>query len=118
MCLGEIVRLESLDGPTATARLGERDLTVSLVTLGEPVAVGDWVLTHSGFALRRLDPDEAAAALSLRTAPHNLKVYNSPIGASSNEIFFANFLSKTSFTSLKSKYIFVCSFIVSLVSGK
>ena len=70
MCLGEIVRLESLDGPTATARLGERNLTVSLVTLDEPVADGDWVLTHSGFALRRLDPEEAAAALSLRSAPH------------------------------------------------
>ncbi len=71
MCLGEIVRLELLDGPTATARLGERNLTVSLVTLDEPVAVGDWVLTHSGFALRRLDPEEAAAAVSLRSsAPH------------------------------------------------
>lgn len=66
MCLGEIVRLESVDGASATARLGERLLTVSLVTLDEPVAVGDWVLTHSGFALRRLDPDEAADAEALR----------------------------------------------------
>ena len=69
MCLGEIVRLESLDGPTGTARLGDRHLTVSLVTLDEPVTVGDWVLTHSGFALRRLDPAEAATALSLRSSP-------------------------------------------------
>ncbi len=27
--------------------------------------VGDWVLVHVGFALNRIDPDEAAATLSL-----------------------------------------------------
>lgn len=67
MCLGEVVRLESLDGATGTAWLRERRLTVSLITLDEPVAVGDWVLTHSGFALRRLDADEAAEAVAVRS---------------------------------------------------
>lgn len=66
MCLGEIVRLESVDGAVAGARLGGRLLSVSLVTLVEPVAAGDWVVVHSGFALQRLDPDEAASALALR----------------------------------------------------
>lgn len=43
-----------------------RTLTVSLVTLDDDVVVGDWVVVHSGFALERLDADEAAAALALR----------------------------------------------------
>jgi len=30
------------------------------------VAPGDWVVVHSGFALARLDPDEADEALTLR----------------------------------------------------
>lgn len=66
MCLGEIVRLEDVAGPAARARLGERVLSVSLVTLEETVAAGDWVVVHSGFALRRLEPAQAAEALALR----------------------------------------------------
>jgi hydrogenase expression/formation protein HypC len=68
MCLGEIVRLESVAGRSATARVGERAMTISLVTLEEPVAAGDWVLSHSGFALSRLEPENAAAALAIRTS--------------------------------------------------
>jgi hydrogenase expression/formation protein HypC len=67
MCLGEIVRLDTVRGDSGTARLGGRTLTVSLVTLEQAVSEGDWVVVHSGFALQRLDPDEAAEALSLRT---------------------------------------------------
>lgn len=66
MCLGEIVRLEAVDGASARARLGSRVLSVSLVTLDESVAPGDWVVVHSGFALHRLEPGEAAEALALR----------------------------------------------------
>lgn len=66
MCLGEVVRLDAVSGSTGTGRINDRALTVSLITLEEPVRAGDWVVVHSGFALRRLEPDEAADALSLR----------------------------------------------------
>lgn len=66
MCLGEIVRLDAVSGSSGVAHVGERALTISLVTLEESVTAGDWVVVHSGFALQRLDPDEAADALSLR----------------------------------------------------
>lgn len=69
MCLGEIVRLEDVQGSSGVAQVGERAVRISLVTLDGPVAPGDWVLVHSGFALRRLDPAEAAGALSLREHP-------------------------------------------------
>jgi hydrogenase expression/formation protein HypC len=67
MCLGEIVRLDAVSGSSGVAHVGERALTISLVTLEESVTAGDWVVVHSGFALERLDADEAADALSLRS---------------------------------------------------
>ena len=66
MCLGEIVRLETVHDATATARVGDRTVQVSLLTLEQPVVAGDWVLVHSGFALHRLDAAEAAAGAELR----------------------------------------------------
>jgi hydrogenase expression/formation protein HypC len=39
-----------------------KDISLSLV---EGVAVGDYVIVHVGFALQRLDPDEAAETLAL-----------------------------------------------------
>lgn len=71
MCLGEIVRLEAVSGTSARARLGDRVLSVSLVTLSESVVPGDWVVAHSGFALHRLEPGEAAEALALRSGAAN-----------------------------------------------
>lgn len=66
MCLGEIVRLDAVSGSSGVAYVGERALAISLVALEQSVTVGDWVVVHSGFALERLDPDQAADALSLR----------------------------------------------------
>jgi hydrogenase expression/formation protein HypC len=39
-----------------------KDVSLSLV---EGVAVGDYVIVHVGFALQRLDPDEAAETLAM-----------------------------------------------------
>jgi hydrogenase expression/formation protein HypC len=67
MCLGEIVWLEAVSGRTATGRVGDRQVTVSLLTLDGTAGPGDWVVVHSGFALERLDPAEAAQAVALRS---------------------------------------------------
>jgi len=39
-----------------------KDISLSLV---EDVAVGDYVIVHVGFALQRLDPEEAAETLAM-----------------------------------------------------
>ena len=39
-----------------------REISVDLM-LDEPLEVGDWVLVHVGFALAKIDADEAAATL-------------------------------------------------------
>ena len=67
MCLGEVAEvLELGPGPRALVRSGGRSATVSLLTLDEPVATGDWVVCHSGFALSRVTAAEAADATSIR----------------------------------------------------
>ena len=67
MCLGVVcLTVEVLDGEAALVRAGGRELTVSLLTLDEPVAPGDWLMVHAGFALARLTEQQADEALALR----------------------------------------------------
>lgn len=69
MCVGELGAVLCLRGPAqADVRVAGRTLTVSLLTLddGAPLAAGDVVLVHSGFALARLTPEEAAEAERIR----------------------------------------------------
>ncbi len=67
MCLGEIARVVEV-GPerTALVRSPQRDSRVSLLTLDGPVAMGEWLVCHSGFALGRVSAEEARAASSIR----------------------------------------------------
>jgi hydrogenase assembly chaperone HypC/HupF len=68
MCLGELRQVTRVDGGrTVQVRVGDRDVPVSLLTITDPVAVGDWLLVHSGLALARLSADEAAEAQHIRT---------------------------------------------------
>jgi len=66
MCLGELVEVVEVDGQTAEALRGGRRLTVSLLTLDEPVSAGDWLVVHAGFALERVTPAEAHEAARIR----------------------------------------------------
>ena len=70
MCLGELAEVVGVNAQTALVSGDGRTRTVSLLTLTDPVTPGDWVLTHSGFALARLTAEDARAASALRaTAP-------------------------------------------------
>ena len=70
MCLGELARVVTVGpGPTALVRSSGREVTVSLLTLDEPVQAQDWLLVHAGFALSRLDDAQARDALALRSWP-------------------------------------------------
>ena len=65
MCLAVPVRVvELLDGGQAVVDAGgvRKEVNVSLV---DEVAVGDYVILHVGFAINRLDPDEAERTLEL-----------------------------------------------------
>lgn len=67
MCLGELGQVSEVAvGGTALVVSCGRTVTVSLATLDDPVARGDWLVHHSGFALARLDQDEAREAQDLR----------------------------------------------------
>lgn len=71
MCLGEIAEvLQVGPGPRALVRSGRGAATVSLLTMEEPLAAGDWVVCHSGFALSRVTATEAAEAAAIRATAH------------------------------------------------
>jgi len=71
MCLaipGQV--LEIVDEPNRLARVDvagvKRNVSVGLLDAEEGgVEPGDWVLIHVGFAISKVDPDEAAATLKL-----------------------------------------------------
>lgn len=68
MCLaipGQVVGLREGD-PLATVEVSKvrRKINVDLLK-GEPLAVGDWVLIHVGFAMTRISEQEAAEQLRL-----------------------------------------------------
>jgi hydrogenase expression/formation protein HypC len=73
MCLGipgQIVEIVDAAGKLANVDVGgvRREVNIAfIVDADHPVAacVGDWVLVHVGFAMVRIDEDEAAATLSL-----------------------------------------------------
>ena len=65
MCLALPARVVTLhDDGTATVSLGGLRKSVSLA-LVDGVAVGDYVVVHTGFALSRLDADEAERTLAV-----------------------------------------------------
>lgn len=65
MCLAIPARVaEILGGDQAVVDLGGVRKEVSLA-LVDDVRVGDYVIVHVGYALNKLDPDEAARTLAL-----------------------------------------------------
>ena len=65
MCLAIPACVEQLiAGENAIVNLGgvRKEISLALV---EDVAVGDYVIVHVGFALQKLDPEEAAQTLAL-----------------------------------------------------
>ncbi len=65
MCLAVPAQVVELtDGDNAVVDMGgvRKEISLALV---EDVAVGDFVITHVGFALNKLDPEEAEKTLAL-----------------------------------------------------
>ncbi|WP_372592630.1 HypC/HybG/HupF family hydrogenase formation chaperone [Actinotalea sp.] len=66
MCLGELVQVTAVDAEGLWADDRGRTVRVSALTLDATPEVGQWLLVHAGFALARLEPEEAATARGLR----------------------------------------------------
>jgi len=73
MCLGIPGQIESISDPINQLAIVDisgvrRPVNIAcIVDEDHPLesCVGEWVLVHVGFALNRIDPDEAAATLDL-----------------------------------------------------
>ncbi len=58
MCLAVPAQLVSTDGNDAVADLHGNRVKINTLLVGE-VKIGDWVLIHAGFAIQKLDYEEA-----------------------------------------------------------
>lgn len=65
MCLGVPGRIVQVDGWTAVVDFFGVRRTVRLELVDEPVAPGDYVLNHVGYAIRRIPQDDIAGTLAL-----------------------------------------------------
>ncbi|MBG0780943.1 MAG: HypC/HybG/HupF family hydrogenase formation chaperone [Bacteroidales bacterium] len=66
MCLSIPARIESINGEMARCSVGEAfyDASLTMLDLNE-IAVGDYVLLHTGFALQKISEEEALETLKL-----------------------------------------------------
>lgn len=65
MCLGVPGKVLEVNGLEATVDFFGVKKLLRLDIVDEPVAVGDYVLNHVGFAIRRIPPDEVGETLAL-----------------------------------------------------
>ena len=65
MCLGVPGKVVEIDGNTATVDFWGVRRQVRLDVVDEPVAIGDYILNHVGFAIRRIPESEVAETLAL-----------------------------------------------------
>ncbi len=64
MCLSIPARIEEIDGDTANCSVGTATYNASLHLIShEELKVGDYVLIHTGFAIQKLDEEEAIETL-------------------------------------------------------
>jgi hydrogenase expression/formation protein HypC len=66
MCLGIPMQVVAIDGFNAECEARGVMRTVSLFMIGEnEVAVGDYVMVHVGYALRKMTPEDARLSWEL-----------------------------------------------------
>ncbi|MCK4487735.1 MAG: HypC/HybG/HupF family hydrogenase formation chaperone [Desulfobacterales bacterium] len=64
MCLAIPARVTKIEGNMATIEVGGVTRSASLMLVTD-VVVGDYVIVHAGFAIHRVDPEEAQESLRL-----------------------------------------------------
>lgn len=63
MCLGYPALLEKINDFDAVVDVAGTKRDISVMFLGDTVKVGDWVMVHAGFAMAKMDAEEAKATL-------------------------------------------------------
>jgi hydrogenase expression/formation protein HypC len=74
MCLAIPAKVISIDGTSAKVSIEDVEYTASLLLLDD-VSPGDFIMLHAGFAIGKVDPEEAAETLRLlneieKNTPH------------------------------------------------
>lgn len=65
MCIAVPSKVTTIDGDMATIEVGGVTRAVSLMLLSDDVVLGDYVIVHAGFAIHKVDPEEAEESLKL-----------------------------------------------------
>lgn len=65
MCVAVPMQVVSIDGDTIVAETDGVKRSASLMLLADEVAVGDFLIIHAGFAISKLDEDEARETLRM-----------------------------------------------------
>ena len=65
MCLGVPMQVISIDGSDIVAEIDGVRREASLMILDDEVRLGDYVIVHAGFAISKLDEDDARETLAL-----------------------------------------------------
>jgi hydrogenase expression/formation protein HypC len=65
MCLAIPAEIIEIQEDMATVRVGEALRKASLMLLPEPAELGEFVIVHAGFALHKVDPNEARESIRL-----------------------------------------------------
>ena len=65
MCLGVPMQVVSIDGTDIVAEIDGVKREASLMILDDEVKVGDFVIVHAGFAISKLDEQEARETLKM-----------------------------------------------------
>lgn len=67
MCLAIPAKIEAIENGVAQCRVGEGEtfVSASLMLLDGEATLGDYVIIHAGFAIRKLDLKEAQESLTI-----------------------------------------------------
>ena len=65
MCVAAPMKVIAVEGNTVRAELGGITKEARLDIVDERPELGDYVIIHAGFALHRIDPEEAKITLAL-----------------------------------------------------
>ena len=65
MCLAIPAEIVHIEDEMATVKVGDALRKASLILLPEGADLGDYVIVHAGFALHKMDPEEAKESLRL-----------------------------------------------------
>ena len=65
MCLAIPAEVVQIEDEMATVRIGDALRKASLMLLPEPAQLGDYLIIHAGFALHKVDPQEAQESLRI-----------------------------------------------------